>query len=88
MRRATITLPDDIAEAVDRYVKAQEAPPPLTAVVKAALRRYLGDRGYLTAGRPLRIRRAERGSGRHDVSRAHDHYLEATIFRIEISGRR
>ena len=75
MKRATITIPDDIAKAVARYVGAQEAPPPLTAVVQAALRHYLGDRGYLTGGRALRIRRAERGSGRHDVSRAHDHYL-------------
>ncbi len=75
MKRATVTIPDDIAKAVDRYVKAQEAPPPLTAVVQAALRHYLGDRGYLGGGRPLRIRPAERGSGHHDVSQAHDRYL-------------
>jgi ppGpp synthetase/RelA/SpoT-type nucleotidyltranferase len=47
---------------VDRYVRAQEAPPPLTAVVQAALRQYLGDRGYLGEARLLRIRPAGRGS--------------------------
>jgi hypothetical protein len=75
MKRATVTIPDDIAKAVDRYVRAQEAPPALTAVVQAALRQYLGDRGYLGEARPLRIRPASHGSGRHDVSRAHDRYL-------------
>lgn len=75
MKRATVTIPDDLAKAVDRYVKAQEAPPPLTAVVQAALRHYLGDRGYLTRGAPLHIRPAARGSGHADVSQAHDHYL-------------
>ena len=33
-----MTIPNDIAKAVDRYLRAQEAPPPLTAVVQAALR--------------------------------------------------
>ena len=60
---------------MDLYVQAQEAPPPLTAVVQAALRHYLRDRGYLSGNKPLRIRPANRGSGRHDVSRAHDRYL-------------
>jgi len=32
MKRATMTLPDDLAEAVEAYVQAQEAPPSLTAV--------------------------------------------------------
>src|SRR6266576_3986765 len=47
LKRATITLSDDIEEAVERYVAAHEARPPLTAVVQAALRQYLTDRGYL-----------------------------------------
>jgi metal-responsive CopG/Arc/MetJ family transcriptional regulator len=75
MKRATVTIPDDLAEAVDLYVRAQEAPPPLTAVVQAALRHYLSDRGYLSGGRQLRIRAATRGSGRHDVSQNHDRYV-------------
>ncbi len=75
MKRATITIPDDLAEAMESYVQAQEAAPPLTAVVQAALRQYLTERGYLRARGPLRISPARRGSGRRDVSQAHDRYL-------------
>jgi hypothetical protein len=77
MRRATVTIPDDLAKAVESYVRAQEAPPALTAVVQAALRQYLNERGYLGAAGPLRITPARRGSGRRDVSQAHDRYLAA-----------
>jgi hypothetical protein len=77
MKRATITIPDDLAQAVDRYVRAQEAPPALTAVVQTALRVYLTDRGYLRAQKPLRIKPAPRGSGHRDISEAHDRYLAA-----------
>ena len=75
MKRATVTIPDDLAKAVDGYIRSHAAPPPLTAVVQAALRHYLGDKGYLNQAKPLEIRPAERGSGRHDVSRAHDRHL-------------
>ena len=75
MKRATVTIPDDLAKAVDSYVRAQEARPPLTAVIQAALRQYLTERGYLRATGPLRITPAKRGSGRRDVSQAHDRYL-------------
>jgi hypothetical protein len=70
-----MTLPDDLAEAMDNYLQAQEAPPALTAVVQAALREYLGERGFLRTRRPLKIRPAKRGSGRSDVSENHDLYL-------------
>jgi Arc/MetJ-type ribon-helix-helix transcriptional regulator len=77
MKRATVTIPDDLEKAVDSYVQAQEAPPPMTAaVVQAALREYLAERGFLQgSARPLRITPARQGSGRHDVSEAHDRYL-------------
>jgi hypothetical protein len=75
MKRATMTLPDDLAKALGEYVQAQEAPPALTTVVQAALREYLRERGYLRTYRPLRIRPAEKGSGRSDVSENHDLYL-------------
>jgi len=75
MKRATMTLPDDLAKAVDDYVQAQEAPPALTTVVQAALREYLSERGFLRVHRPLRIRPAKKGSGRSDVSQNHDLYL-------------
>jgi hypothetical protein len=55
MKRATVTIPDDLAIAVESYVRDQEAPPPLTAVIQAALRQYLIQRGYLRAAGPLRI---------------------------------
>jgi hypothetical protein len=70
-----MTLPDDLAKAVDNYLRAQEAPPALTTVVQAALREYLGERGFLPGHKTLRIRPAKRGSGRSDVSENHDLYL-------------
>ena len=75
MKRATMTLPDDLADAMDNYLRAQEAPPALTTVVQAALREYLGERGFLRTRRPLKIRPAKHGSGRSDVSLNHDLYL-------------
>ena len=41
MRRATITIPDDLEAQLNAYLAAQEAPPSLAALVQAALRRYL-----------------------------------------------
>jgi hypothetical protein len=78
MKRATMTLPDDLAEAVESYQQAQEAPPSLTTVVQAALRQYLGERGFLRKHRTLIITPAKKGSGRQDVSQRHDHYLAET----------
>jgi metal-responsive CopG/Arc/MetJ family transcriptional regulator len=77
MKRATVSIPKDLARAVDSYVHAQEAPPSLTAVVQAALRQYLTERGYLRPRKPLRISPATHGSRRRDVSQAHDRYLAA-----------
>lgn len=75
MKRATMTIPDDLEEAVDNYIKSQDAPPALTAVVQAALREYLRERGFLRPYRPLKITPALRGSGRSDVSQNHDLYF-------------
>jgi len=75
MKRATMTFPDDLAETVENYVRAQENPPALTTVMQAALREYLRERGYLRPYRPLRLTPAPRGSGRRDVSENHDLYL-------------
>jgi hypothetical protein len=74
MKRATMTLPDDLAEAVNKYVQAQEVPPALTTVVQAALREYLRERGFLKAYRPLKIT-PKGSSGHSDVSENHDLYL-------------
>ena len=75
MKRTTITIPDEIQRALTAYYQDQEIAPTLTAVVQEALRDYLAERGYLPPTRPLRISPAERGSGKGDVSTAHDRYL-------------
>lgn len=77
MKRATMTFPDDLATAVDRYVQAQEVPPALTTVVQAALREYLRERGYLRPYKPLRVS-PKGNSGRRDISQNHDAYLAGT----------
>jgi len=63
-----MTLPDDLAKAVDSYRQAQENPPALTSVVQAALREYLRERGFLRAYRPLKLTPVGR-SGRSDEGR-------------------
>ena len=75
MKRATITLPDDLEQALERFVEEQEVPVQLTAVVQAAVREYLGERGYLRTSSALRIRPAKGGSGQKDGSISHDRYL-------------
>jgi hypothetical protein len=69
-----MTFPDDLAKAMDDYLQSQEAPPSLTAVMQAALREYLRERGFLREFRPLKIT-AKGNSGRSDVSQNHDLYL-------------
>lgn len=46
MRRTTVTIPDELERALERYRKDMEAPPSLASVVQAALRAYLEERGY------------------------------------------
>lgn len=78
MKRATITLSDDLEQALDRFVDEQAVPVQLTAVVQSAVREYLGERGYLSSTSSLSIRPAQRGSGNNDVSVSHDQYLSST----------
>lgn len=47
MRRATITIPDELERAVELCRRDLEVPPSLAAIVQVALREYLIDRGYL-----------------------------------------
>ena len=75
MKRATATFPDEIKQAPDAYLKDQEVPLALTAVVQAALRDYLTGRGYLPSAHPLKIMPTKQGSGQRDISIAHDQYL-------------
>jgi hypothetical protein len=75
MRRATVTIPGDLEEALDSYVRRQEVTPTLTALMQTALREYLARRGSASPQRTLRITPAKRGSGKPDVSRRHDRYF-------------
>jgi hypothetical protein len=82
MRRALVTIPDDVEAALERYLQRQDEPTDLDHVVADALRDYLA--------RPHVHRRKPPGSpppfwvtpveekdaqGEPDVSINHDHYL-------------
>lgn len=80
MKRATITIPDDLEEELNAFLKTQDAPPSLTSVLQAALRRYLEERKlsaleYRPPVGPLRIEPAAQGSGGDDGSVDHDRHL-------------
>ena len=75
MRRATITIGDEIEAQLDAWMLRQDAAPPLTAVVQTALKEFLALRGFGAPPAKLRITPSRRGSGAHDVSVAHDRYL-------------
>ena len=75
MKRATVTISDDLESSLDAYVDRQEVAPALTAVVQAAMREYLARRGFGGAPRKLRITPARKGSGVRDTSAHHDRYL-------------
>jgi hypothetical protein len=75
MKRATVTIPDNLEKALESYLRDQEAPPTLTMVMQSALRQFLTLRGYLRPRGPFHITPAKRGSGLSDVSQEHDRYL-------------
>lgn len=83
MRRATVTIPDELEDQLDRYLGSQDPAPSLTAVLQTALRRFLSEqkleaRGYEPARGPLRITPAPLDDGPTDVSVEHDRYLYET----------
>lgn len=47
MKRATVTIPDELERALQAYRENAEIPPGISAIMQAALRQYLADRGYL-----------------------------------------
>jgi metal-responsive CopG/Arc/MetJ family transcriptional regulator len=80
MRRATITLPDDLEAEIAAYLKSLDATPSLTSLVEAALRRFLAEkrwesRQYRPPSGRLRITPAGKDGGASDVSLNHDRYL-------------
>lgn len=62
---------------LEEYVRRQEVPPALTAVVQTALREFLERRERVEEPefRPFRITPAKKGSGLSDVSINHDKYF-------------
>lgn len=77
MKRATITLPDELEDALEAYRRSQDVPVPLTALTQAALREYLTRRGFLSPSeeRSFKVTPAKKGSGTNDVSSEHDRYF-------------
>ena len=74
MKRATVTISDELEASLIAYVSQQEVAPALTAVVQAALQEYLARRGYAPSGK-FRVTPAHKGSGSRDASIRHDFYL-------------
>ena len=79
MKRATITLPDDLEAEVERFLAEQDPEPSFTALVQAALRRYLDEaewtrRRFTPPSETLSITPTT-GSGTQDTSEEHDRVL-------------
>ena len=82
MKRATVTIPDDLETELDTYLAGQDAPPTLTTLMQAALREYLRDkrlqeRGYRPPKGPFNVEPIEEKDefGEPDVSLEHDKYF-------------
>lgn len=80
MRRATVTIPDDLERELERYLRSRPAPPSLTTLMQVALRSFLreqrfAERSFQPAAGLFEISPATRGSGHDDVSERHDHHL-------------
>ena len=77
MKRTTISLPDELVEAIEHYRNEQGARLPVSAMIQAAVREYLARRGYSsdTENVAFSITPAGHGSGARDVSAEHDRYF-------------
>lgn len=75
MERTLLSLPDDLAEALDRFGREQDPPRDPSEIVQTAVRVYLDEHGYPDSVRFLTISPAEEGSGVTDVSLHHDRYF-------------
>ena len=84
MKRATVTLPDDLKIRLDTYLAAQPVTPSFSKVVQTALERFLEEqtmqqelekRGYEPPRWPVTFPVDEKGSGKRDISVNHDKYL-------------
>lgn len=80
IKRATVTLTDDVARDLDAYLARTTPTPSFTAVVQTALRQFLAQEklerlGYRPASGPLRITPAEPRIVLHHVAEEHDRYF-------------
>jgi hypothetical protein len=74
MRRATVTLTDELEQDLNAYIASQPVTPTLNAIVQAALRDFLAEHSPAPLQR-LRFTPAETGSGDPYGSRDHDRIL-------------
>ena len=75
MRRATVTIDDELEGLLDAYIGKQDVSPSLNRVVHTALDEFLARRGFSGKPKRLRITPASKGSGQRDISVRHDFYL-------------
>jgi len=73
MKRATITIPDELETELNLFLAQQDPRPSLTGMIQSALRVYLDERnwkerGYRAPQKPLLIPAAEKGSGKKNIS--------------------
>ena len=61
MRRASVSITDELERALEAYRRDQDVPPRLVDVVQAALGELLAGRGYLEPGRRKEPRGKPRG---------------------------
>jgi predicted nucleotidyltransferase len=71
MRRATVTIPDDLARQVDAFSSRQPASPSLTTLVQAALRRFLAEPDGSSSETPVIIRVLSRRAAIKDAAARH-----------------
>lgn len=90
MMNATITLPDELVDALETYRQERCLPDALGSVMEAIVREYLTSHGYLMPKTPRRGRISviEHGSGPRDVSVKHDHYLAEDVWERKAGGSR
>ena len=81
MKRLTVSVSGELEESLDHYLQDQEVAPSLTAVLHAALKDYLAERGYPRRASAFKITPASEGSGLTDISQSHDQYFSGGAIR-------
>ncbi|MCZ6850587.1 MAG: hypothetical protein O7F17_02990 [Planctomycetota bacterium] len=82
MKRLTVNVSDELEESLEHYLQDQEVAPSLTAVLRAALKEYLAERGYLmrrASAFKITPASASEGSGLTDISQSHDQYFSEAV---------